>query len=89
MNTIIFTRGSGKAQQRAKCEEYARENGLDIIGTADDEKTLTVEVLGGGVECVLVSHASRISRRRIEYIETERMFNRFGVKLLAAEGAEQ
>lgn len=86
MNTIIFTRGNNKAQQRAICEKYAKENGLDILCTANDEKTLTVEVLGGGIECVIVSHASRISRRHNEYIETEKMFNRFGVKLVAAEG---
>lgn len=85
MKTLIFTRGKGAAQQREICEEYAKANGLEIIGAADTEKDLTVRVLSGDVQCVIVSHASRISRRRNEYIETEKMFNKFGVKLIAAE----
>lgn len=89
MKTIIFVRGTDETAQKKKCEEYARANDLEIVGAVNNEKELTVFVLGGNAECVLVSHASRISRRRNEYIETERMFNRFGVKLLTAEGAEQ
>lgn len=86
MNAIIFTRGNSKAQQREICEKYAKENGHYIICTTDDEKTLTVEILGGGIECVIVSDASRITRRRSEYIEAEKMLNNFGVKLIAVNG---
>ena len=85
MKTLIFTRGTGAPQQKAICKEYAKANGLEIIGAADNEKELTVRVLSGDVECVIVSQESRISRRRNEYIETEKMFNKFGVKLIAAE----
>ena len=86
MKTLIFTRGANKTKQIQECEEYATVKNLEIVGAVDNEKELTVLVLGGGIECVIVSHASRISRRRDEYIETERMFNRFGVKLIAAGG---
>ena len=86
MKTLIFTRGNREAQQRGICEEYAKTNGLEVIGSVNNEKDLTVQVLGGGVQCVIVSEASRISRRRIEYIETEKMFNKFGVKLIAVGG---
>lgn len=86
MNAIIFIRGNDKAQQRGICEEYAKEKGLNIIAITDDEKEFTVKILNGGIECVIVSEASRISRRRIEYIETEKMLNKFGVKLIAVGG---
>lgn len=87
MKTIIFTRGTRTTQQITKCEEYAKANDLEIVGIAKSEQELNKLVLGGVAECVLVSDVTRISRRRIEYIESEKMFNRFGVKLLAAEGA--
>lgn len=86
MKTLIFTRGKNERNQIEICEEYAKTNDLDIIGIASTEKELTVSVLGGGVECVIVSHASRISRRMNEYNETERMLNKFGVKLVAVGG---
>lgn len=84
MKTIIFVRGTNATQQVRVCEEYARTNELEIVGVAYSEKELNVFVLSGGVECVIVSDAHRISRRRNEYIETEKMFNKFGVKLIAA-----
>lgn len=86
MKTIIFVRGNNGAKQIRECEEYAKANDLEIVGVAKDEKELTVAVLGGGVECVLASEAHRISRSRMEYTQTERMFNKFGVKLIAAGG---
>lgn len=86
MKTVIFTRGQSAAQQIRVCEEYAKANGLEIVYTAKNEQDLTRFVLSGNVECVIVSEASRISRRRNEYIESERMFNKFGVKLIAAGG---
>jgi DNA invertase Pin-like site-specific DNA recombinase len=87
MKTLVFVRGTNAKQQITACEEYAKANGLEIVGTAKTERELNKFVLGGGVECVIVSNATRISRSRIEYRETEKMFNRFGVKLIAAEGA--
>ena len=86
MKTLIFTRGTNATNQITVCEEYAKANDLEIVGVAKSEKELNVFVLSGGVECVIVSEAHRISRRRSEYIETEKMFNRFGVKLIAAGG---
>lgn len=86
MKTLIFVRGTNTATQILKCEEYAKANGLEVVGTVDNEKDLTVFVLGGNAECVLVAEAHRISRRRNEYIETEKMFNKFGVELIAAGG---
>ena len=86
MKTVIFTRGQSAAQQIRVCEEYAKANGLEIVYTAKNEQDLTRFVLSGNVECVIVSEVSRISRRRDEYIESERMFNKFGVTLIAAGG---
>lgn len=87
MKTLIFVRGKSAKSQITTCEEYATANDLEIVGAVDNEKELTVKVLGGGIECVIVSEAHRISRRRNEYMQTEKMFNRFGVKLIAAGGA--
>lgn len=87
MKTIIFTRGNNVRQQVTKCEEYATQNGLEVVGRAKTERDLTVMVLGGNAECVLVSSADRISRRRDEYNESKKMFKKFGVELVAVEGA--
>lgn len=86
MKTIIFTRGGNTTKQIQACEEYAKANGLEIVGIAKSEQELNKLVLSGCAECVLVSEAHRISRSRKEYIESEKMFNRFGVKLIAAGG---
>ena len=86
MKTLIFVRGANATKQITVCEEYAKTNNLEIVAVAHSEKELNIFVLSGGVECVIVSDAHRISRRRNEYIETEKMFNKFGVKLIAAGG---
>lgn len=84
MKAVIFTRGRSANKQIEICEEYAMLNGIEVIYIARSEQELTRFVLSGNVDCVIVSHASRISRRMNEYIETEKMFNKFGVTLLAA-----
>ena len=86
MKSIIFTRGGNSTKQIQVCEEYAKANGLEIVGIAKTEQELNKLVLGGYTESVIVSEAHRISRSRKEYIESEKMFNRFGVKLIAAGG---
>lgn len=86
MKTIIYVRGTTTTKQIEICEEYAAANNLDIIGVAKNESELTAYVMGGRTECILVSDATRVTRRRNEYITAEKMFNGFGVKLLAAEG---
>ena len=86
MKTIIFVRGTNAAKQIRDCEEYATANGLEIVGIAKSEQELNKFVLGGYAECVIVSEAHRISRSRMEYIQSEKMFNKFGVKLIAAGG---
>ena len=83
MKTIIFTRGGNSTKQIQVCEEYAKANGLEIVGIAKTEQELNKLVLGGYTESVIVSEAHR---SRKEYIESEKMFNRFGVKLIAAGG---
>lgn len=86
MKTLIFVRGRNAREQIRVCEEYASKHDLEIVGVAKDEKELTVSVLGGGVECVIASEAHRIARSRMEYTQSEKMFNKFGVKLIAAGG---
>ena len=89
MKTIIYVRGTNATRQIKICEEYAAANNLDIIGAVNNESELTAIVMGGRADCILVSDVTRVSRRRNEYIAAEKMFNEFGVKLLAAEGALQ
>lgn len=86
MKTIIFVRGTNATRQIKICEKYAAANDLDVIGAVNNEIELTAFVMGDRVECVLVSDVTRVTRRRSEYITAERMFNEFGVKLIAAEG---
>ena len=85
MKTIIYVRGKNTTRQIEKCEEYAMENNLDIIGTVNTENELSAFVFSGNINGVLVSDATRIARRRNEYITAEKMFNEFGVKLFAVE----
>ena len=86
MKTIIFVRGTNATRQIKICEEYAAANNLEIIGAINNEVELTAYVMGGRTECILVSDVTRVTRRRNEYITAEKMFNGFGVKLIAAEG---
>lgn len=86
MKTVIYVRGTNATRQIKICEEYAAANNLEIVGAVNNEIELTAFVMGGIVECVLVSDVTRVSRRRKEYITAEKMFNEFGVKLLAAGG---
>lgn len=87
MKTLIYTRGKDATKQIEICEEYAKENGLLMVGSTDNENEFTSLVLSGNIDCVIVAHASRISRRREQYEATEYMLRGFGVKLIAAEGA--
>lgn len=87
MKAIIYTRGKDATKQIEICEEYAKNNGILIIGSTDDENEFTSLVLSGNIDCVLVAQPSRIARRRKEYEATEYMLRGFGVKLIAAEGA--
>ena len=89
MKTIIFVRGTNATRQIRVCEEYARANDLEIVGAVNNEQELAAFVFSGNIDCVIVSDATRVSRRQIEYIKTEKMLNEFGVKLLVAEGALQ
>ena len=89
MRTIIYARGTNATRQIKICEEYAAANNLDIVGAINNERELTAFILGGLADCVLVSDVTRVSRRRKEYLTAEKMFNEFGVKLLAAGGGLQ
>ena len=87
MKTIIYVRGTNATRQIKICEEYAAANNLDIIGAVNEESKLAVLVLGGNIDCVLVSDATRVTRKRKEYETTVHMLRGFGVKLVAAQGA--
>lgn len=88
MKTLIYTRGKAEQKQIEICEEYAQENGLEIVNIVDNDKDVTAFALSGQIDCVIVSHASRITRRRSEYMTAEKMLNDFGVKLIAVGGAK-
>lgn len=86
MKTLIYVRGTNAERQITICEDYAKANGLEIVGAVNNEKELSAFVFGGNIENIIVSEAHRISRSQKEYIVTERMFNNFGVKLTAVGG---
>lgn len=86
MKALIYVRGKDAIQQIGECEEYAAANGLEVISVAKNESEFTAFVLSGKIDCVLVLHASRITRSKKEYEKTEDMLRSFGVEIIAAGG---
>lgn len=85
MNTIIYVRGGNIDNQLNKCIDYALEKGYNIVGIAENEKQLEHYILTNNVDYLLVSEISRISRKQIEYLQTERMLRMFGVVIKSVE----
>lgn len=86
MKTLIFVRGTNATRQITICEDYAKANGLEIVGAVNNDEELAAFVLSGKIDNVLVSDVTRVTRKRKEYETTEYMLRGFGVNLIAAGG---
>lgn len=86
MNTIIYVRGGNIDNQIKECREYAIKQGYTIVGTTENETQLEQYILNNNIDYLLVSDVSRISRKRIEYLQIERMLEMFGVVIKSVEG---
>lgn len=86
MKAIIYTRGGNESRQIEKCEEYAKENGITVLEAVSTESGLNAYVFNMKTDAIIVSDAPRIARKRSDYIFTEDTLQKFGIRLLVAEG---
>lgn len=86
MKAIIYTRGGNESRQIEKCEEYAKANGITVIEAVSTENGLSAYVFNMQTDAIIVCDAPRIARKKSDYIFTEDTLQKFGIKLLVAEG---
>lgn len=86
MNTIIYVRGGNIDNQLKECRDYAEKQGYNILGMAESETQLEQCILNNNIDYLLVSDLSRISRKRTEYLKTEKTLEMFGVVIRSVEG---
>lgn len=85
LNTIIYVRGGNIDNQLNECIDYALEKGYNIVGIAEQENHLDHYILSNNVDYLLVSDLSRISRRQNEYLQVEKMLQKFGIVIRSVE----
>lgn len=78
VRAIIYVRGKDEGIQEMMCKLYAEDKGYDAVDVVKD--------LGGVNNCdvLLVSHASRISRNYIEYLQIENMLKNKAITIETA-----
>lgn len=81
---IIYTRGADREDQKAHCEEYARENGYYVVASDMDWEDIEKSILIGDVDAVIVVNLTRITRKYAEFVSIKNVFEVFGVELLVA-----
>lgn len=86
MKAIIYTRGGNESRQIEECEKYAKANGITVIEAVSTENGLSAYVFNMQTDAIIVSDAPRIARKKNDYMFTEDMLQKFGIKLLVAEG---
>ena len=86
MKAIIYTRGGNENRQIKECEKYAKANGITVIEAVSTENGLSAYVFNMQTDAIIVSDAPRIARKKNDYMFTEDMLQKFGIKLLVAEG---
>lgn len=87
MNTtaMIYTRGHNEesiARQIARCEYFAELAGYEVIGHIDSKDTLN-EI--GNVDVLIVSDASRLSRKAEEFYSIRKSLADDGIRLEIAD----
>lgn len=85
MKTIMMVRGESAEAQRKICEQYAQEQGLEIVATVDNLDELTENILAGDFEAVLVTDASRLTRRYTKYLSFINFLKSLDIELLIVE----
>ena len=86
MKAIIYTRGGNEQRQIEICEEYAKVNGITVIEAVSTESGLSAYVFNMKADAIIVCDAPRIARKKSDFMFTEDMLQKFGIKLLIAEG---
>lgn len=86
MKAIIYTRGGNESRQIEECEKYAKANGITVVEAVSTENGLSAYVFNMKIDAIIVCDAPRIARKKSDYMFTEDMLQKFGIKLLVAEG---
>ena len=73
--TVIYVRGENETEQESKCRVYAKDKGYEVsYVTRYIEDVKLCDVL-------LVSDFSRISRKRLEFEKTRKLFKARGIRV--------
>lgn len=81
---MIYTRGNNAELQIAKCEKYASENGIEVIGIISYETSELYQELGN-VDALIIANPARLTRHYEEYISIKKALAEDGIKIIIAE----
>lgn len=77
---VIYVRGENEAAQELKCRAYAADKGYEILYTTRHIEDINL------CDVVLVSNFSRISRKRMTFTKTYKLFKVRGMRIESATG---
>lgn len=83
LNVVIYARGADAQKQIATCENYAAAYNMNVCGIITDADELNRRITDGGIDAVIVTHASRISRKMDEFIKTKNTFADHGTEIIS------
>ena len=77
---VIYVRGENEAAQELKCRAYAKSKGYEVVYVTryiEDVKLCDV---------LLVANFSRISRKKMTFVKTYKLFKARGIRVESAIG---
>lgn len=75
VRAVIYVRGKDEGIQEMMCKLYANDKQYDVVGVVKNLDEVN------NCDVLLVSHASRIGRDYIKYIQTARDLSGRGIKI--------
>ena len=77
---VIYVRGENEAAQELKCRAYANEKGYEVLYTTRHIEDINL------CDVVIVVNFSRISRKRMTFAKTYKLFKARGIRIESATG---
>lgn len=77
---VIYVRGENEAAQELKCRAYAADKGYEVLYVTRHIEDINL------CDVVLVSNFSRISRKRMTFAKTYKLFKARGIRIESATG---
>ena len=77
---VICVRGENEAAQELKCRAYAADKGYEVVYVTRHIEDVNL------CDVLLVANFSRISRKRMEFTKTYKLFKAKGIRIESATG---